>query len=146
MVMWIVPEDGRTDTEVYDELVVQAQATPTMTPQPSPTPPPAIGGYTAPPGKALLVVANKSLVNKFGVVTVSGGSFGGGQQITLNANTETPLELSPGDYRTIWSTPGFTAGNGFKATAGEVIFGWIVPESEEVFMQFPGQPAQQINN
>ncbi len=146
MVMWIVPEDGRTDTEVYDELTVQAETAPTSTPQPSPILPPVIGGYTAPPGKALLVVANKSLVNEFGVVTVSGGSFGGGQQIILNANTEIPLELLPGDYRTIWSTPGFTAGKGFKASAGEVILGWIVPETEQVFMQFPGQPAQQINN
>lgn len=146
MVMWIVPEERRTETEVYDELTVQAETAPTSTPQPSPTSSPVSAGYTAPPGKALLVVANKSLLNKFGVVTVSGGSFGGGQQITLNANTEIPLELLPGDYRTIWSTPGFTTGKGFKVSTGEVILGWIVPETEQVFMQFPGQPAQQINN
>lgn len=144
MVMWVVPEDGLAETEIYDELTIQDEAVPTSTP--SPTPAPVITGYTAPPGKALLVVANKSLVNQFGVVTVSGGSFGGGQQITLDANTEIPLELLPGNYRTIWSTPGFSAGKEFRASSGEVILGWIVPETKQVFMQFPGQPAQQINN
>jgi hypothetical protein len=64
----------------------------------------------------------------------------------LNANTERVLEISPGTYRTIWGTAGFTAGHEFRATAGEVILGWIIPENEQVFMQFPGQPPQQINN
>jgi hypothetical protein len=145
MVMWIVPEEGRTGMEVYDSYSPGARPTPT--PQPtSAIPTPGLSGYTAPPGKALLVVANRSLDNRFGLVTVSGGSFGGGEQITLDANTEFPLELQPGNYRTIWSAPGFTAGREFRASAGEVILGWIIPEQERVFMQFPGQDPIQINN
>ena len=146
MVMWIVPEDRLTDIEVYDELTIGGGDLPSPTPEPTATPAPVISGYSAPLGQALLVVANRSLENVFGAVTVSGGSFGGGQEIILNANTETPLELMPGEYRTIWSTSGFTAGHEFKASAGEVILGWIVPENGQVFMQFPGQPPRQINN
>jgi|GEM_PF-2549066 len=144
MVMWIVPEDGLTGTDLYDELAVGGVGAPTATP--SATPPPAVGGYVAPPGKALLVVSNRSLTNVFGLVTVSGGSFAGGEQMILNANTERVLEIAPGNYRTIWGTAGFTAGHEFRATAGEVILGWIIPENEQVFMQFPGQPPRQINN
>jgi pSer/pThr/pTyr-binding forkhead associated (FHA) protein len=146
MVMWIVPEDGRTGSEVYGEYV--AVIPPTATPQPTAAiPTPAISaGYTAPVGKALLVLANRSLANEFAVVTVSGGSLGGGKQIILDANKEIPLELLPGNYRTIWSKSGFTAGREFPVSAGEVILGWIIPEDNEVFMQFPGQSPIQINN
>ena len=148
MIMWVVPEDGRTDTEVYDQLRVGGGVEPTPTPTQvsTTTPAPAIGDYRAPIGKALLVAANQSMANVFAVVTVSGGSFGGGQEIKLDANSEIPLELLPGEYRTIWSTPGFTAGHEFKVTAGEVILGWIIPENGQVFMQFPGQSPKQINN
>lgn len=146
MVMWIVPEDRLTDIEVYDELTIGAGTVPSPTPEPTATPAPVISGYNAPLGKALLVVANRSLENVFGAVTVSGGSLGGGQEFILNANTEIPIELMPGEYRTIWSTSGFTAGHEFKASSGEVILGWIVPENGQVFMQFPGQPPRQINN
>lgn len=145
MVMWIVPEEGRTDTEVYNELVVGGLPTPT----PLPTPAPAIGGYSAPPGKALLVAANKSTENIYAVMTISGGSFGGGQQITLDANTETPLEMLPGSYRAVWNSPvrgGFNAGHEFSVSAGAVVLSWIIPENGQVFMQFPGQPPVQINN
>jgi hypothetical protein len=149
VVMWIVPEEGRTMTEVYDELVVGgAPASPAVSA--AATPAPAISGnYIAPAGKALLVAANRSVANEFGVVTISGSSFGGGEQLILNANTETPLELVPGAYRAIWSAPakgGFTAGRDFRVTAGEVILAWIIPEDKQVFMQFPGQAAVQINN
>lgn len=147
MVMWIVPEEGRTDTEVYDQLVAGGQPAPT--PTATPVPAPAVNGYVAPPGKALLVAANRSTQNLYGVVTISGGSFGGGRQITLDANTETPLELLPGNYRAIWNSPakgGFNAGRDFTVSAGEVILSWIIPEDKQVFMQFPGQPAFQVNN
>ena len=80
---------------------------------------------------------------------MSGGNFGGGQQITLDANTEMSFELAPGSYRALWSTPargGFTAGRDFTVIAGEVILSWIIPENGQVFMQFPGQAPQQINN
>jgi hypothetical protein len=145
IVMWIVPEEGRTATEVYDELIVGGAA-PTPTPPPAATPQPSDGGYTAPPGRALFVVSNRSVANVYAVVTISGGSFAGGQEIKLDATVEKPLELLPGDYRTIWNTPGFTAGREFKVSAGEVIFGWIIPEDQQVFMQFPGQDPIQINN
>ncbi|MCB9105006.1 MAG: hypothetical protein H6633_12305 [Anaerolineales bacterium] len=82
-------------------------------------------------------------------MTVTGGNFGGGELFTLNANTETVLEVVPGTYRTVWSSPangGVNAGRDFTVTAGEVIFGWIIPEDRTVFMQFPGQPVIQINN
>ncbi|MCB0176867.1 MAG: FHA domain-containing protein [Anaerolineae bacterium] len=148
MVMWIVPEEGRTDTEVYDQLVINPTATPTALPTSTTVPPPG-DKYVAPPGKGLLVVGNRSSANEFGVVTITGGSFGGGQQFILNANTETVLEAVPGTYRTVWSSPvngGVNAGRDFVVTAGEVIFGWIIPEDRTVFMQFPGQPVIQINN
>jgi len=148
MVMWIVPEEGRTDTEIYDQLVINPTATPTAQPTSTTVPPPG-DKYVAPPGKGLLVVGNRSSANEFGVVTVTGGNFGGGKLFTLNANTETVLEVVPGTYRTVWSSPangGVNAGRDFTVTAGEVIFGWIIPEDRTVFMQFPGQPVIQINN
>ncbi|MEW5961405.1 MAG: FHA domain-containing protein, partial [Chloroflexota bacterium] len=106
LVMWIVPEDGVTDSRLYDEYT--PAAAPTATPQPAGVAPtPAITGYnTAPVGKVLLVLANRSLTNEFAVVTVSGGSLGGGEQIILDANKEIPLELLPGYYRTVWSKSG----------------------------------------
>lgn len=148
VVMWIVPEEGRTNTEVYDQLVINPTTTPTVTPTSTTVPPPN-DRYVAPSGKALLVASNRSQANEFGVVTITGGTFGGGEQIILNANTETVLELGPGNYRAIWNSPargGVNAGRDFVVTAGEVIFGWIVPEDRTVFMQFPGQPVIQINN
>ncbi|MCB0163636.1 MAG: FHA domain-containing protein [Anaerolineae bacterium] len=148
MVMWIVPEEGRTETEVYDQLVINPTATPTAQPTSTTVPPPG-DKYVAPAGKGLLVVGNRSSANEFGVVTVTGGNFGGGELFTLDANTETVLEVVPGTYRTVWSSPangGVNAGRDFVVTAGEVIFGWIIPEDRTVFMQFPGQPVIQINN
>ncbi len=150
ILMWIVPEDGRTQTEIYDELVEGgATATPSPTPLPNTTPTTAASGPVAPAGKALLVLSNRSAANEFGVVTISGGTYGGGKQFVLNANTETQLEIDPANYRTIWHTPangGMNAGKEFDAHAGDVIYGWIIPENRQAFMQFPGQPAIQINN
>jgi len=148
MVMWIVPEDGRTETEVYDQLTIGGGA-PDATPSAAATPASPAVDYNAPPGRALLIAGNRSVVNDYAVVTISGGNFGGGQQTTLDANTETPLELLPGKYRAVWNTPshgGFNAGREFSVSAGEVIISWIIPEDGEVFMQFPGQPVIQINN
>ena len=147
IVMWIVPEDGRTATESYDQLNGGAAA---PAPAATATPAPVIGGYTAPPGKAIFVAANRSLNNSYAVVTLSGGSFGGGQEIKLDATAEIPLELLPGNYRAVWTSParegGFNAGREFKVSAGEVILSWIIPEEGQLFMQFPGQAPQQINN
>lgn len=142
-VMWIVPEDGLTGAEEYGELVISAAATA----EPAATPAPATAGnYVAARDRALFVVSNRSLANVFAVVTVSGGSFGGGQEIKLDANTEIPLELAPGNYRVIWSTPGFTAGDEFSVLAGMVIQAWIIPEDKQVFRQMPGWPVEQVNN
>jgi hypothetical protein len=146
VVMWIVPEDGVTRFEQYDEIVINA--TPTATPAPAASAPPA-SGPVAPPGKALLILSNRSILNEYGQVTISGGSFGGGQLFVLDAATETQLELLPADYRTVWYAPangGVSAGHEFHAFVGDVIYGWIVPEDRTVFMQFPGQPVIQINN
>jgi hypothetical protein len=147
MVMWIVPEDKVTLTEIYDELV--DESAPTATPPPTATPVPDPSGLVAPPGKALLVVSNRSVLNEFGLMTITGGNFGGGKEFVLNANTAPRLELTPAYYRTVWHTPangGMSAGREFAASAGEVIYGWIIPEKKQVFMQFPGQPPEQINN
>jgi hypothetical protein len=149
VVMWIIPEDGLTMTEVYDQLTIIGETTPTAVSSNSVAEPANIDGPAAPPGKALLLAANRSALNNFALVTLSGGSFGGGREIILDANTETPLELLPGNYRAVWSTPahgGFNAGRDFTVTAGQVIFSWIIPEDGQVFMQFPGQPVIQINN
>lgn len=147
VVMWIKPEDGLTQTEVYSRLPRSGTY---PTPVPTATPKPFLSGYEAPPGKALLVVLNLSLENEMGQVTVSGGSFGGGQEIKLDPDTELTLVMDPAnDYRTVWTSAaegGVTAGREFAASAGEVILGWIVPEDREVFMQFPGQAPERISN
>lgn len=148
IVMWVVPEEGRTDIEFYDSLPPHTvpTATPTATPLPGPTPTP----YVAPSGRALLVAENRSLENAYSVLTVAGGSYAGGQEFILDAGTVSLVELAPGDYRVIWSSParrhGFSAGHQFSVIPGEVIEAWIIPEDGQVFMQFPGQPPKQINN
>ena len=147
-VMWIVPEEGLTATEVYDQLTLDP-ATSVPPPPPTATPAPVISGYTAPLGKALLVAVNRTLIDGPVLLTVSGGSLGGGQEIKLEANLEIPLELGPGYYRAVWTTPvngGFGAGREFAVSAGEVILSWIIPEEKELFMQFPGRAPERINN
>jgi hypothetical protein len=151
MVMWIVPEEGRTAIEMYDELTVDS---PTPTPTPAPvgtaTPGPIRGSYPGTPaGKAIFVAANGTLDNSFAVLTLSGGGFIGGQEIKLDAGAEIPLELLPGSYRAVWTSPArqhaFSTGREFQVVEGEVILSWIIPEQGQVFMQFPGQDPQQIN-
>lgn len=150
MVMWVVPEDGVTNTEMFDELVTGGGPAPTATPTSAPPTTPVPGQVIAPPGMALLVASNKSKENEFGTLTIAGGNYGGGKEFILNANTEVQIEMLPGkDYRTVWTSPargGVSAGREFTVSTGEVIFGWIVPEDRTVFMQFPGQPETQINN
>ncbi len=149
IVIWVVPEEGVTDIEVYDQLIA-AGSEAALAELATPTPAPVISGYTAPLGKALFIAANRSLNNSYGVVTLSGGSFGGGREVKLDAGAEIPLELLPGNYRAVWSSPaprgGFTAGRDFQVSTGEVIISWIVPEAGEVFIQFPGQVPLQIHN
>ncbi len=151
MVMWLVPEEGRAEIEVYDQLNGPgevASSPPTITPTAAPGQ--GEGGYTAPPGKVLFVASNRSLNNSFAVLTLSGGSFGGGREVKLDAGVEIPLEMLPGDYRAMWSSParreGFTAGRNFEASAGQVIFAWVVPEEGQIFIQFPGQELIEITN
>lgn len=155
IVMWIVPEDGRTDTEMYDELIIGGPApapAPGATPAPTgtATPVPILGNYIAPAGKAIFVAANRTLDNSFADLTLSGGGFGGGQSFKLDAGVEVPIELLPGSYRAVWTSParrgGFSAGREFQVSAGEVILSWIIPDQGQVFMQFPGQDPMQINN
>lgn len=152
IVMWIVPEQGRAATEVYDELNI---GRPTPTPIPTPigtaTPGPIRGSYPgAPEGKAVFVAANRTLDNSYAVLTLSGGGFGGGKEIKLDAGVEIPLELLPGYYRAVWTSPThrspFSAGREFQVSAGEVILSWIIPDQGQVFIQFPGQEPEQINH
>ncbi len=147
MVMWIVPEEGLTATEVYDQLVSGGALEPSS--PPTATPVPIISGYVAPSDKALLVAANRSVANANALLTIAGGNFGGGREIVLDANTETPLELRPGSFRTLWSLPirrGFVVGHEFSAVAGEVILMWTIPEDGTVFKQTPGQSPVLVNN
>ncbi len=148
VVLWVRSEDGITEMEEYDQLLGVQTAVSAETA--TPTPAAVISGYVAPPGKALFIAANRSLNNSFGVVTFSGGSFAGGKEIKLDAGVEIPLEVLPGNYRAIWSSPAprgdFAAGRDFKISAGEVIITWIVPEAGAVFIQLPGQAPLQINN
>lgn len=146
VVMWIRPEEAVTRTEFHTRL---ARSGTLPTPEPTATPEPFMPGYEAPPGKALLVIANLTTENEFGQVTVAGGSFGGGQEIKIEPYARLTLELDPADdYRTVWTNPaagGWTAGREFRASAGEVILGWIIPEDREVFMQFPSQQPEKIS-
>ncbi len=148
MVMWIVPEEGRTETEIYDRLVTNPEPEPVATALPSATPDPVIDRIP-PPGQAMIVVANRSMANANANLTVSGGSFGGGEEFVLDANTETVLEMAPGEYRGVWNIPirgGMFLGNEFDISVGEVVLFWIVPEDGTLFMQRPGQEPDQINN
>ncbi len=147
VVMWIKPEDGLTKTEFHSQLA-RGDAFPPL--PVTATPEPVIPGYTAPPGKAILVVANRSVENHYGMVTLSGGTFGGGKEIKLDAGAQFALEIDPADdYRAVWTSPavgGVNGGREFRVSAGEVILGWLLPERRQIFMQFPGQPPEQINN
>lgn len=143
IVMWIMPEHGLTETEFYDQIVVGGSpATPTA------TPPPVIAGYTAPLGKGLLVVANRTVANANANLTLAGGSFGGGEEFVVDAGAEIPLEVEPGRYRAVWNLPirGTFIGHEFDVSAGEVVLMWVVPEDGTGFFQRPGRAPEQINN
>jgi hypothetical protein len=145
VVLWFIPEDGQAEIEVYDQLSVNSSATavPTSTPNSI-----VKGEYSAPEGKVILVAANRTLDDSYAVLTVAGGSLGAGKEIRLNGGDEVPLEVTPGYYRLVWSTPaysgGFFAGREFTVFGGEVVLTWIVPEQGQVFIQFPGYPAEQL--
>ncbi|NEP84492.1 MAG: hypothetical protein F6K39_44090 [Okeania sp. SIO3B3] len=140
MVIWAIPDTNVEDVEIYDELVIrQGSAEPDPPSEPTAAPSSTDEGYTAPPGQALFVAGNRSLNNSFASLTLSGGSFGGGEEFILDANTETPIELAPGEYRAVWTTPagdGFTTTRDFEAVAGQVITSWIVPEDGRLVVEF----------
>ncbi|MFN8458210.1 MAG: hypothetical protein U0401_26760 [Anaerolineae bacterium] len=145
IVMWIIPEDGVTQTEIYEQLTVGAPAELPGTPTPAPV---ITSTYTAPEGKVVLVAVNRTLNNSYAVLTVAGGSFGAGKEIKLDGGNEIPLELTPGEYRIVWSTPaysgGFSTGREFEVFGGEVLYSWIVPEQGEVYIQFPSYAPEQL--
>ncbi len=145
IVMWIIPEDGVTQTEIYEQLTVSSPAAALPTPTPAPV---ITSTYTAPEGKVVLVAVNRTLNSSYAVLTVAGGSFGAGKEIKLDGGNEIPLELTPGKYRMVWSTPaysgGFSAGREFEVFGGEVVYTWIVPEQGEVYIQFPGYAPEQL--
>jgi LysM repeat protein len=104
-----------------------------------------------PEDKMLIIVGNRTLANTPTTLTLSGGQFGGGEVFTLEAAQEIRLELEPGEYGATWTSPeGTTFGRTFKAVAGRVAIGWIVPEENYVFTEIqrgrPGEddPAQAV--
>lgn len=61
IVMWIVPEEGRIETELYDQLVVEATQTPI--PAPTATSTPDLGGAMAPPAKDVFTAGSHTFNN-----------------------------------------------------------------------------------
>jgi hypothetical protein len=145
IVAWIIPEDGVTQVEIHEQLIIDKPAPTSATPTPAPV---IASNYSAPEGKVVLVAVNRTVNNSYAVLTVAGGTFGAGKEIKLDAGNEIPLELGPGDYRMVWSSPaysgGFSAGREFTVFGGEVVYTWIVPEQGEVFIQFPSYEPEQL--
>jgi hypothetical protein len=93
---------------------------------------------TAPPGKALLIVENRSSENEFAYLTMSEGSFGGGFALTVDAGTHHTFEIIPSLYRSTWSAPaggGMSMNREFTVKAGDVVVAWVVPEKREVVFE-----------
>lgn len=101
---------------------------------------------TAPAGEMLMVLLNQSKANAPSTFTISGGQYGGGEQITVDSGERLELNLEPGDYRVIWSSPAaedISFGRDFTAVAGTVARARIIPEKEQVFFNFNVNPQQQ---
>jgi hypothetical protein len=97
-----------------------------------------------PQDKMLVIVGNRTLANISTTLTLSGGQFEDGQEFTIEAGQEIRLELEPGLYQATWSSPeGTTFGRSFRAIAGRVAIGWIVPEEDYVSTELQrGQPGE----
>jgi hypothetical protein len=135
MVMWIVPEDGVTMSEWLEGQAVAEAPTPVATLAAVVATPER---PTAPPGKALLIVENRSAENEFAYLTMSEGSFGGGFALTVDAGTHHTFELIPSLYRSTWSAPagdGMSMNREFTVKAGDVVVAWVVPEKREVVFE-----------
>jgi hypothetical protein len=101
-------------------------------------------GPVMPTDKMLVIVGNRTLANIPSTLTLSGGQFGGGQAITIEAGQEMRLELEPGPYQATWSSPaGTTFGRTFRARPGRVAIAWIVPEENYVYTELQrGSPGE----
>lgn len=97
-----------------------------------------------PADKMLIIVGNRTLANTATTLTLSGGQFGAGQMFTLEPAQEMRFELDPGEYGATWGSPGnATFGRTFRAVAGRVAIGWIVPEENYVFIEIQrGRPGE----
>lgn len=94
---------------------------------------------TAPEDEMLMVVQNLTKANAPSTFTISGGEYGGGEEITVDAGERLELNLEPGDYRVIWSSPAtddISFGRDFTAVAGTVARARIIPEKEQVAFRF----------
>jgi hypothetical protein len=148
MLMWIVPEDGVTMVELYDELGSTLASAPTPTAAPAATPAAAVSvpqEPVAPPGKALLIIENRTLANEFAYLTLSEGNFGGGHSLIVDAGTRHTFEIIPDLYRMTWSAPaggGMSQNREFTANEGDIILVWVAPENKYVAVELLGQTPQ----
>lgn len=143
---WIVPEKDYVYTELLDPgNRDRSQFTP-----------PSVMNFETPylvpaDGKSLLVAGNRSLANIPSTLTISGGQFGDGQDLTINPRQEVMIAMSPGEYQGTWATPAevddvepFSLSLDFIVTGGKVGVIWIVPEDSRAFLQRPGEPGQEL--
>ncbi len=143
---WIVPEKDY----VYAELLDPGNQDNTQFTPPSVTS--LETPYLVPVGgKSLLVAGNRSLANIPSTLTLSGGQFGGGEELTVNPRQEVIIALSPGEYQATWSAPvevddvePFALNRSFTVVGGKVGVVWIVPEDGRAFLQRPGEPGEEL--
>ncbi len=109
--------------------------------------------YEAPAGQGMLVVGNRSKGNIPSTLTITGGRFAGGEQITVDPGDQVFLPVEPGEFTVQWSAPvdepegdeGETVivSRQIEIVAGETPFWWIVPEEFRAFSQSEGEaPAE----
>lgn len=137
MVMWIVPEDGVTMSEWIEGATSVDAAVPAATPA-AVVEPPTPEPLAPPPGKALLIVENRSVENEFAYLTMSEGTFGGGHALIVDAGTQHIFEIIPAHYRTTWSAPaggGMSMNREYTIKAGDIVVAWVVPEKREVVFE-----------
>lgn len=110
--------------------------------------------FEPPAGKGMLVVSNRSKEAIPSTLTISGGRFGGGEQITVNPGDEIFLAVEPGEFTLNWSAPVDQAGEEtgesvivsrrMQVSAGESPLLWVTPEEFRAFIQTPGSAPQEL--
>jgi hypothetical protein len=152
VIAWLIPEEDMASTELrvgrllpgmdMKDIAHSQLQTPSVTSMETP--------YSTPPGRALLVVGNRSFADIPSTLTISGGRFGEGKEIQINPAQEVLIALEPGDYRATWSAPEGKDGQPisrsrtFTAKANRVGVVWFVPEESRAFLQAPGEPGVEL--